>query len=399
MFDDNNFKNSIDYPPNSCYTSKLQADQPNAMSRRTPYTDQPSSAPPNVLLNLARRRLSGEPIGLFTRPPVDRTGSNTDPSTIVREEMPASVTPPRSGPIGTSQVARQAMRMLANTIAARTMEGLGRLGERISPLGARATAAPSTERPLSPSTEATLPSGPTYQASSPPAPQSAALTQSESAAAGRDEFGSVTPANDPPRPPAFLNELAPPQTPFYQSTTGAPPPFAPVSLSPIAGLLPLLRNIQNQSQLPSSSPSPLLANLFRPDQSPLENAREMARNLTRSAPINAMLTNVLNSGLVNRLFSARTRPEVLSRRSRQIEARRERRARLRRRQIRAQDQSPLSFARLREMNKFPSGAFDFSQVAFGAPILLSLPHFLKADPFYLQQVITTRSVTNYQNKR
>ena len=41
---------------------------------------------------------------------------------------------------------------------------------------------------------------------------------------------------------------------------------------------------------------------------------------------------------------------------------------------------------LRKNNMFPSGAFDFSEIAFGAPILLSQPHFLNADPFYSDRV-------------
>lgn len=41
---------------------------------------------------------------------------------------------------------------------------------------------------------------------------------------------------------------------------------------------------------------------------------------------------------------------------------------------------------LRKQNMFPSGAFDFSEIAFGAPILLSQPHFLNADPFYADRV-------------
>lgn len=47
---------------------------------------------------------------------------------------------------------------------------------------------------------------------------------------------------------------------------------------------------------------------------------------------------------------------------------------------------------LRKNNMFPSGAFDFSEIAFGAPILLSQPHFLNADPFYSDRVsLTARS--------
>jgi hypothetical protein len=368
VFDENNLKNSIDYPPNACYTSKLQPDQPSSMTRRSPFADSAQTSPQNVLLNLARRRLSGEPIGLFNRASADRTGSGEGAAS--REEVP-----PRSTGTAPTQAARQAMRMLANSIATRTIEQLGRLGERISLPVSRNSA---MER----SSPASRDSLPTQTARIAPIPITAALTQGEPAVAssGSDEIQAHS-SNEALNRQSNLS--IDPSTQSSVNPTLAPfAPLAPttqtIPLSPISSLFSSLRNT-NQSRDGS-----ILSNIFRPDQSALENARELARNLTRSAPINTMLTNVLNSGLINRLFTIRNRPEVLNRRSRQIEARRKRQSRLRRRQ--ARDQQPPSFARLREMNKFPSGAFDFSQVAFGAPILLSLPHFLKADPFYLQQV-------------
>lgn len=375
IFDENNFKNSIDYPPNACYTSKLQPDQPTSMSRRSPAQDSPNAAP-NILLNLARRRLSGEPIGLFNRPPVDRTES-TEPGSL-REEAPLSSLPPplplpaRSAP--SSQMARQAMRMLANSIATRTMEQLGRLGERIS-MPAAPRSAPSSESPAS-----------TRISRIDPAPSAAPLIQEDSSVSSSNDNLAPSGVSSPssyPSSSSFSNRpyshsdvnTAPPTTVTYPSST--PSLNTRVPLSPLTALFPV----------PATRESPILANLFRPNPAALENARELARNITRSAPINTMITNVLNSGLMNRLFAnIRNRQDTLNRRSRQITSRRERRSRLRRRQTR-QSADVSSFARLRELNKFPSGAFDFSQIAFGAPILLSLPHFLKADPFYLQQVL------------
>ena len=362
VFDENNFKNSIDYPPNACYTSKLHADQPNSSNRRTSLSNQ-TLPPQSALLSLARGRLTGE--SWLSRPSADQNESN-DPGQNGREETTAGPT-----------MARQAMRMLANSLATRTLEQLGRLRERIAfPTYSRNVNPPNpittVPSPLAAPRRTLLTGSPLLDR----VPVSAALTRSD-----RIELG-----NQPAMEPSTINSKMvttnsatnlPPRV-----LTGKPLPpslnTSPVQppVSPIAGIFPSLMSGRPQDVS-------LLSGLFRSgDSGPLENAREFARNLSRKAPLNSMISNVLNTSLVSRLLNIRNRPEVLSRRSRQAEARQERRSRLRRRQTREN----ISFSKLREMNKFPSGAFDFSKVAFGAPILLSLPHFLKADSFYLEQV-------------
>lgn len=55
------------------------------------------------------------------------------------------------------------------------------------------------------------------------------------------------------------------------------------------------------------------------------------------------------------------------------------------------------YVTFRKMNMFPSGAFDFSEIAFGAPILLSQPHFLNADPYYNERVSEESLMISYLN--
>ncbi|KAK4336667.1 hypothetical protein RND71_043671 [Anisodus tanguticus] len=343
-FDPNNFKNSIDYPPNTCYTSRLPKEVPvnNFNESNMPPLAERQSSPGSLLLNLARRRFesSNNPFvnlinrNLLNRPLISvSNGPTLKPRAVTTTSAPTTTKPTTTKPTTTTTTYSEAVSEI-NDLNLKEENSItnNKLAESLVFTTTTENLVSTTKRKV-------------YNPN--PTPSSILSLAPESR---QDQFGS-----------ALTNLLA------------------------------------NRAR-----DSPLLS-LFSPrDNFQDDNSRLNNRFFNRNG--NNVLGNLISNG-ISRLISLRNARKleennidknnsdkntdqrtVLSRSVRNALRRATRNTGnnlYENRQDNSFEKNLVeSYQALRKMNIFPSGAFDFSEVAFGAPILLSQPHFLNADPYY-----------------
>jgi len=415
-FDENNFKNAIDYPPNACYTSRmpkamydaytLNATGPN--SNALPPVERQSS-PGSLLLNLARRRFenSNSPLAnlfnrnILSRPMVgDRSndGSSQQPTTTAQPttttttstaspELLSNYETPANEEEGTSAAAvddfdtnssrtNLAESLVMTTTDSNTIDHPMHSQNSLHQQTTKATTTTST-------TTTTVASIPTVRIATPSPKEHHHPAHWVDASSPQDAnlFGrAIVPGgNSESRQDQFSSSLSN----LFSNRVGESPLlslFAPRESngSPDnSGLDGRLFNRNGNNVLGNLISNGLnrLLSLRNARRLEAENSSNGESNKMNSEPNRTILSRSVRNAL--RRVTRNTGPALSSKNL----------------TLSNSDQNSnskttlLDYIALRKQNMFPSGAFDFSEIAFGAPIFLSQPHFLNADSYYNDRLI------------
>lgn len=391
-FDVNNFKNSIDYPPNSCYTSRLPKEMFDIQSNGSNSNNQApnersSNSAGSLLLNLARRRFenTNNPLAnlfnrnILSRPLVSVSNPATNSPSTTTTTTTTTTPDTETNNDGEEQPVVEELENSRNNPAESLIMTTTESNNNHNLLK------PSHSNPV-----ASVNSNNNIQQST---------TQSS-----RENHISHPDDSSMPRDANLFSRTNQPESRQDQFS----------SLGTIFS-----NRVRDSPLLALFAPRDQLNNNNSPDNNSRLNGRLFNRNG------NNILGNLISNGL-NRLLNLRnarrmqddinrndqlnnsndepTNRSVLSRSVRNAFHRRVTR-----------NTGPISngdtsgninnndyeningrstnnrtthedYIALRKRNMFPSGAFDFSEIAFGAPILLSQPHFLNADPYYRDRV-------------
>ena len=412
-FDENNFKNSIDFPPNACYTSRLPKvilDIPtNGTGPNNHLPVERQSSPGSILLNLARRRFSenaASPLAnLFNRnilsrpivgisnpqrPPTLQPTTTTSTTTTTTTTSPPDVhnsnyeTAPNEE--GDEQPAVDEFDANNRSNSAESLIMTTETSILSQPIrsNAHSNGGHSNHHPQSTTTTTHQPPRVYSHSYDHPSdsnmPRDANLFGSRTGnpESRQDQFGSSLGSifSNRVRESPLLSLFVPRET---ASTTNNSPDNSRGRLfnrngnnvlgNLISNGLNRLLSLRNARRMEESSGGNHESNNVdnEPNRTVLSRSvRNALRRVTRNT--GPVTTRPTNRSAEYEYVNQNPNGKVLGRTTHE------------------------EYAALRKQNMFPSGAFDFSEIAFGAPILLSQPHFLNADSYYNDRVSCRRAI-------
>jgi hypothetical protein len=434
-FDVNNFKNSIDYPPNACYSSRLPKEMfdtnVNGSSSNSQTSNERTNSPGSILLDLARRRFgengNSALANLFNRNilnagrrqplvtisnPVTNSPSIIQPTTTTTTTTTTTattVTPdletnnndaeqPTVDEFADSRLENSRLNNPAESLVMTTTEtNNNNNNNNLQPttmhsnahsnIQAQPSTQPSREYHNSRLDESSIPRDANLfgrlTSSDSGIPRDANLFgRTLSPESRQDQFGSTLGSlfSNPVREPPLLSLFASNR----EQTNNSPENSSRLNGrlfnrngnnvlgNLISNGLNRLLSLRNSRRIEDSSNGGSSRTNEHSTTNDLNNNNELNNEPNRSA---AVLSRSVRNAL-HRRVTRNTGPISNNNGLNSI------------RNIQRNNKTTTheEYISLRKLNMFPSGAFDFSEIAFGAPILLSQPHFLNADPYYKERV-------------